>query len=130
LRKLLPFSLFLCARFLSAQSPTPTPISAIPMDPITQASRQLELLNRSMDDRSVEDARRAAIARDEEFARLQFLAKANQFVALWGDFASRLNEKQTFDVKLAKKLAKAFHELETSEGWPIRDQMASTTHGK
>jgi hypothetical protein len=31
-----------------------------------------------------------------------------------------LNDKQTFDAKLALKLSKAFHELEMSDGWPIR----------
>ena len=90
----------------------------------------MEMLNDVANDRGLEQARQAALAREQEFARAQFREKANQFVALWEDFASRLNEKQTFDAKLAKKLAKAFHELETSEGWPIRDQMASTTHGK
>ena len=81
----------------------------------------MEMLNNAANDHSLEQARQAAILREQEFARTQFLEKANQFVALWEDFASRLNEKQTFDAKLAKKLAKAFHELETSEGWPVRE---------
>jgi hypothetical protein len=120
LRKLVPLGLFFCASFLSAQSPTPLP----PMgaDPITLASRQMEFLTRSVRAGREDEVRRAAATRSEEFARTQFLAKANNFVALWTDFASRLNEKQTFDVKLAKKLSKAFHELETSDGWLVREQ--------
>jgi hypothetical protein len=43
---------------------------------------------------------------------------------------SRLNEKQTFDVKLAKKVAKAFHELESSDGWPVREVAALSENGR
>jgi hypothetical protein len=48
------------------------------------------------------------------------------------DFASRLNENQTVDVKLARKLSKAFHELETSNGWPVKLESlnATATGGK
>ncbi len=66
--------------------------------------------------------RQAANERAEEVARRQFWEKANRFVALWGDFAAHLNEKQAFDAKLARKLSKAFHELETSDGWPVRGE--------
>jgi hypothetical protein len=90
----------------------------------------MEILNRAVHEHSMEEARRAAVARDEQFARMQFREKANHFVAIWEDFVDRLNEKQTFDAKLAKKLAKAFRELENSEGWPVREQTASTSHEK
>jgi hypothetical protein len=127
LRNFVSLSLFFCASFLSAQS---TPIPAVPVDPTTLASHQLEFLSRTIQERNAEETRQAAAAREVEIARVQFREKANQFVALWGDFASRLNDKQMFDVKLAKKLAKAFHELETSEGWPVRDQTVASNRSK
>jgi hypothetical protein len=33
-----------------------------------------------------------------------------------------LNEKKTFNAKLAKQVAKAFHDLEKSDGWPVGPQ--------
>jgi hypothetical protein len=48
------------------------------------------------------------------------LREGQPFVELWTDFENHLNDKEIFDAKLAKKLAKAFHELETSDRWPVR----------
>jgi len=107
------------ARFLSAQSQVSVP-QVSSTDPATAAFRAMEIFSRSVRQAHEEKARQIAEKQAEQLARLQFREKANKFVALWEDFVSRLNEKQTFDVKLAKKVAKAFHELESSDGWPVR----------
>jgi hypothetical protein len=49
----------------------------------------------------------------------EFYSKAKHFVDLWRAFAAELNEKKVFDAKLAKKVSKAFHDLEKSDGWPV-----------
>jgi len=119
-RKLEPILILLTVGFLKAQSPSPAP--AVPgSDSAAMVKWQMELFRQSVHDNNDETLRRAAAARQEQIARLQFMAKANHFVKLWGDFVYRLNDKQTFDVKLAKKISKAFHELEMSNGWPLRD---------
>ena len=84
------------------------------------ASRQMEFFTRSVREGREDQARHAAATRAQEVARREFQEKADKFVALWGDFATRLNQQQVFDAKLAKKLSKAFHELEKSDGWPVR----------
>ena len=83
---------------------------------------KMGLFVRSVQDGDPEAARQAAASSEEHIARTQFLIEANRFVALWGDFASHLNDQQTFDARLAKKLSKAFRELERSDGWPAREQ--------
>jgi hypothetical protein len=105
---------------MEAQSSPPVP-AAPGGDPAAMAKWQMEVFRQSVEDHDDETLRRAANARQEEIARVQFMAKANNFVRLWGDFVHRLNDQQTFDAKLAKKISKAFHELETSEGWPLRE---------
>jgi hypothetical protein len=113
------FSLLLVARFLGAQSsPAPT---APGSDPESVIRLQMELLRQSVRDNDEVRATQAAAARQEQIARLQFMAKANHFVALWGDLVQRLNDRQAFDAKLAKKVSKAFRELEKSDGWPLRE---------
>jgi hypothetical protein len=49
----------------------------------------------------------------------EFYSKARHFVDLWQKFARELNDKQTFDAKLALKISKAFHDMEHSDGWPV-----------
>lgn len=58
---------------------------------------------------------RAAKEREREFCR-----KADDFVALWGQLASEMNANGTMNAKLAKRVSKAFHDLEHSDGWPAR----------
>lgn len=60
--------------------------------------------------------KRVEAAKESEAAQ-EFYAKATQFVALWEAFAAQLNEKKTFNAKLAKQVSKAFHDLEKSDGW-------------
>jgi hypothetical protein len=118
-RKLIPFSLLLVVSFLGAQSsPVPT---APGSDPESVVRLQMELLRQSVRDDNEVRTRQAETARQVQIARLQFMAKANHFVALWGDLVQRLNDRQTFDAKLAKKVSKAFCELEKSDGWPLRE---------
>lgn len=47
--------------------------------------------------------------RDPELVRLM-----NQFAKLWNEFILRA----TFDLKLAKKISKAWREIESSGHWP------------
>ena len=61
---------------------------------------------------------KAEAAKQMEAAQ-EFYAKASQFVELWQAFARELNDKKTFNAKLAKQVAKAFHDMEKSEGWPV-----------
>jgi hypothetical protein len=37
---------------------------------------------------------------------------------LWAQFTAEANAQHTFDVKLAKKLEKAFNDLQKAQGWP------------
>ena len=48
----------------------------------------------------------------------QFWMKTEKFIASWTALASEYNDKGTFNVKKAKQVSKAFHDLEKSEGWP------------
>jgi hypothetical protein len=47
----------------------------------------------------------------------QFLLKTEKFIDAWTALATEYNEKGTFNVKKAKQVSKAFHDLEKSEGW-------------
>ena len=121
MRKAIPFYLWLTMSFLSVRAQAP-PVPAVPGGDSGSINRlQMELFRESVRDNNDESVRRAAAARQEQFARLQFMAKANHFVELWGHLVSRLNDEQTFDEKLAKKVSKAFHDLEKSDGWPLRE---------
>lgn len=119
MRRLIFLSSFFCARFLSAQSQNPAPLP-IGLDAPSLAFRQMEILERAAKEANEERAHHTAEKRAEQEAQLEFREKANKFVALWEDFVAHLNDKQTFDAKLAVKLSKAFHELEVSDGWPVR----------
>ena len=76
---------------------------------------QLENSNTALD-------KQAAAKRAEAYARQDFYEKAERFVELWEKMAEELNTKRTVNYKLAKKVSKAFHELETSDGWPVREK--------
>jgi len=54
----------------------------------------------------------------------------NRFVALWSALVSEYNEKQAFNIKLAGEVAKAFHELEKSEGWLKQNAPAKEAESK
>ena len=60
--------------------------------------------------------------REAEYKERQFLLKAKKIVQSWSTFAREYNEKGTFNLKTAKEVSKAFHDLEKDEGWPKMDQ--------
>ena len=51
----------------------------------------------------------------------EFLLKADKFVQAWSVLTREYKEKGGFNVKEAKEVSKAFHDLEKSEGWPKAD---------
>lgn len=81
---------------------------------------QFEMYAHSLGSNEFLGKQRASAKRELAYEQREFYSKATQFVELWKKFAEQLNGQQTFDAKLAKKLSKAFHDLEKSEGWPVR----------
>ena len=57
--------------------------------------------------------RRAAKVREH-----QFIDKVHQFIVKWSRFADEYNRKGVFNIKSAREMSKAFHDLENTEGWP------------
>ena len=113
------FSLLLIATLSQAQSTTQSsPVTTYSQDTIQKLQRAI--LENSLSNGASVDIKKENEKKAEAFARQQFLERANKFVALWTEFAHKANDKQIFDVKLAKQLTKAFHDLEKSDGWPIR----------
>jgi hypothetical protein len=53
-----------------------------------------------------------------EFRERQFVERANRFAKLWTQFALEYNQRKAIDIKTARAVSKAFHELERGEGWP------------
>jgi hypothetical protein len=60
----------------------------------------------------------AAERRDASFRERLFMEKVRHFVAKWEQFANEYNHKGAFNIKSARDISKAFHELERTEGWP------------
>jgi hypothetical protein len=77
-----------------------------------------EFAIRQLDQQSGKPDIEAAERREEQYRQRQFLERANAFVQMWSAFAKEFNEKKTFNVKTAEKIARAFHELEASKDWP------------
>lgn len=78
---------------------------------------QLEQYQRTRDvDNRAEDERR----RQAEWMQSDMVRKANKFAVLWAEFSEQANAGHTFDVKLAKKLEKAFSDLQRAKGWPSK----------
>ena len=78
---------------------------------------QLEQYQRTKDSGNpAENERR----RQAEWIQLDLVRKANKFALLWAQFSAQANAGHTFDVKLAKKLEKAFNDLQKAKGWPGR----------
>ena len=53
-----------------------------------------------------------------EFRERQFVERANRFAKLWAQFALEYNQRKAIDIKRARAVSKAFHDLERGEGWP------------
>jgi hypothetical protein len=98
-----------------AQGPT-SPRQDIPVDGQSQRRVQQEAFERWALD---SDGRKKEETSKSEEAAQEFYSKARHFVDLWQAFAEELNDKKTFNAKLAKQVSKAFHEMEKSDGWPV-----------
>ena len=116
MRKVLAVSGLLFTQFLLAQAPT-GPRQTAPLEDMNERRMQQDAFEKwalggGADKNKVETAQESAAA-------MEFYTKAKQFVDLWEAFAAELNQKKTFNAKLAKQVAKAFHDLEKSDGWPV-----------
>jgi hypothetical protein len=60
--------------------------------------------------------------REAQYRERQFVDRLNKFVRTWSRFVSLYNERKAFDIKTAKELSKAFHELENCGDWPVLDR--------
>lgn len=58
------------------------------------------------------------VRRQAEWRQADLVRKANKFALLWAQFTAEVNTGKTFDMKLAKKLEKAFSDLQKAQGWP------------
>lgn len=65
-----------------------------------------------------ESERQAEARRETQEKFREFYAKAQNFVDLWRKFTLEMEDRKTFNVKLAKQVSKAFHDMEKSDGWP------------
>jgi hypothetical protein len=113
MQKLFAVTVLVFSQLLSAQAP---PTQPLPADSVLERRLQEQAFERWARD-SGDDKKKADNA--QELAAREFYIKAKQFVDLWTAFAAELNDKKTFNAKLAKKVAKAFHDLEKSDGWPV-----------
>jgi hypothetical protein len=98
----------------SAQSPhpnlsqTPDPIQRLYWEALSsaawrnQTSAQTEMANRM----------------EAQGKEREFLLKAQKFIQKWHVLVREYNQKGGFNMKKAKEVSKAFHDLEKSEGWP------------
>lgn len=82
-------------------------------------ARKLEL-EQYMRTRDTSDPAEVRRREQAEWTQSDFVRQANSFAILWAQFAAQSNADHTIDIKLAKKLSKAFHNLETSRGWPAK----------
>ena len=82
--------------------------------PAASAERQVE----AQTEAEIQIAKR----REAEYKEEQFLLKAKKLVLWWSALFREYNENGTFNVKTAREVSKAFHDLEKSEGWPRMHQ--------
>ena len=80
--------------------------------PLAELCRGKSILAPNPDDAQIAERRQA------QYKERQFWQKANKVADLWTAFVREFNEKGTFNVKKAREVSKAFHELEKTEGWP------------
>ncbi len=89
-----------------------------------------ELALRELENSRADIDRELALRRQASSLERQFISRMNRFVALWSALVSEYNEKQAFNIKLAGEVAKAFHELEKSEGWLKQNAPAKEAESK
>jgi hypothetical protein len=96
----------------------PTLLSAqAPRDAAVAKRLELEQYLRTKDNFDPAEAQRRGQA---EWIKSDFVRQANSFAILWAQFAAQSNSDHTIDIKLAKKLSKSFHSLESARGWPAK----------
>ncbi len=116
MRRALAVSILISSQIVWAQMPIEGPkTTTTSMDTMTERRFQQDMFEKWALDG--DGSKKKAEAAKESLAAQEFYSKASQFVALWEAFASQLNEKKTFNAKLAKQVSKAFHDLEKSDGW-------------
>ena len=76
---------------------------------------EIEQYRRTRDSSSPADHE---LRRQAEWRQSDLVRKANKFALLWAQFAAESDMRHTLDVKLAKKLEKAFNDLQKAPGWP------------
>lgn len=88
----------------------------------TQSSRQddlyWELWWRGLVHAETAAEKEVAESRDARNREYEFLQKLKCFTKSWSELAREFNGKGTFNMKTAKEVSKAFHDLEKTEGWP------------
>ena len=116
MKKLVP-SIVLIGSLLGpviAQSPAP---EGLPRDRMDEY-RMHELLLRQLEDERSYVELEVARRREAQYRERQFLERTNKFVKLWEHFVREYNDNGVFNIKVAREISKAFHDLENSEGWP------------
>lgn len=77
-----------------------------------------EVILRQFETQHAQDEAEVTGRRDAQYRERQFIARMNRFVLVWSRFVAAYNDRNTFDLKSAKELSKAFHELENGGNWP------------
>ena len=85
---------------------------------VTVESISRDFLMQELEVGKTEAAYAAAERQDAKFRERQFMEKVRHFIAKWDQFATEYNRKGAFNVKSARDMSKAFHELEHTDGWP------------
>jgi hypothetical protein len=115
MRKLFAVSVLFSSQILWAQRQS-APRQSLPGD--SQAQSRIE--QEAFEQWALDPADPKSVAAGKEAEAVQeFYSKARHFVDLWQAFANELNDKKTFNAKLAKQVSKAFHDMEKSDGWPV-----------
>ena len=104
---------FIAASRATAQSPNPNQC------PKMEPAYQLLLLKAEIPTAAERRLEQRVAAQQME---QQFLMNTEKFIASWAALAREYNEKGTFNMKRAKQVSKAFHDMEKSEGWPKTDR--------
>jgi hypothetical protein len=115
MRVILAVALFLYSQILPAQAPG---AAHAPSYGANDADRRLQQESFEKWARQPEGDRQAAARREADAKSHEFYSKVQRFVSLWKELSEDMNGRKTFNVKLAKQVSKAFHDLEKSDGWP------------
>ncbi len=115
MQKVLAVTLFISSQILWAQHPG----ARRPLEYATNDSER-RMTQQSFENWATkpEAERQAAQRREAEQKFHEFYTKAERFVNLWRKLTTEMHDQKTFNMKLAKQVSKAFHDLEKSDGWP------------